>query len=131
MPLLRLGSSKHEEPPVYSIVLKPMLPQGQASAQRAASAAQANFVPTAAIPPQAAAVGSVTTTVVRVVTAHSAEGQPMSLRRAHVQCAPRALLAEHVPIVVACRQASASSLGGTSRSGTGLLASVHNCIMVK
>ena len=96
-------------------ILKSLPPQGQASAQRAASAVQATSAPTAAIPPPAAAVGSVTTTAARVVIARGVEGQLMSRRRARALCAPRVLLAVPVLVVAACRQASASRLGGTSR----------------
>ncbi len=124
------------------MISKSCLPQGQAPAHSAASAAQGITALAVAMPPLDAAAGSVTTPVARGATARGAEGQRMLPRLARALCAPRVLPAVPAPSVAACRQASASRprLGGHSRGHAPLelslagrmkrLGSVHNYIVV-
>jgi hypothetical protein len=84
------------------------MPQGQAPAHHAASAAQGITVLAAAMPPLDAAAGSVTKPVAMGATARGAEGQLISPPRERALCASRVLPAVPVPSVAACRQASAS-----------------------
>jgi hypothetical protein len=98
----------------------PFVPQGQAPAQCAKSAAQATSALAVATAPLAAAAGRVGTAALGITgRCVEALGQPMSPRLARAKRAPRVLPAVLVPTVGAYRQAPASRLAETA-AGAGL-----------